>query len=86
MLSSVLNNDRAIKVNIQIIRVFAKMREMLLDHKDVVSQLEQMQNKLAEHDNNILLIFEYLKQLEQERQYDIDLQNRKKIGHKRHDD
>jgi phage regulator Rha-like protein len=60
MLSSVLNNDRAIKVNIQIIRVFAKMREMLLAHKDVVSQLEQMQNKLAEHDNNILLIFEYL--------------------------
>lgn len=86
MLSSVLNNDRAIKVNIQIIRVFAKMCEMLLAHKDVVSQLEQMQNKLAEHDNNILLIFEYLKQLEQERQYDIDLQNRKKIGHKRHDD
>lgn len=86
MLSSVLNNDRAIKVNIQIIRVFAKMREMLLAHKEVVSQLEQMQNKLAEHDNNILLIFEYLKQLEQEKQYDIDLQNRKKIGYKRHDE
>ena len=64
MLSSVLYSDRAIKVNIQIIRIFAKMREMLLAQKDVVSQLEQMQNKLAEHDNNILLIFEYLKQLE----------------------
>ncbi len=86
MLSSVLNNDRAIKVNIQIIRVFAKMCEMLLAHKDVVSQLEQMQNKLAEHDNNILLIFEYLKQFEQEKQYDIDHQNRKKIGYKRNDD
>ena len=47
MLSSVLNNDRALKVNIQIIRIFAKMREMLLAHKDVVSQLEEMQNKLA---------------------------------------
>ncbi len=47
MLSSVLNSDRAIKVNIQIIRIFAKMRKMLLDHKDVVLQLELMQNKLA---------------------------------------
>ncbi len=66
MLSSVLNSDRAIQVNIQIIRIFTKMREILLAHKDVVSKLEQMQYKLAEHDNNILLIFEYIKQLEQE--------------------
>lgn len=86
MLSSVLFSDRAIKVNIQIIRIITKMREMLLAHKDVVSQLEQMQNKLAEHDNNILLIFEYIKQLEQEKQYNIQQQNRKKIGYKQHDD
>ena len=86
MLSSVLYSDRAIKVNIQIIRIFTKMREMLLAHKDVVSQLEHMQNKLAEHDNNILLIFEYIKQLEQEKQYNIEQQDREKIGYKRHDD
>ncbi len=86
MLSSVLNSDRAIQVNIQIIRIFTKMREILLAHKDVVSKLEQMQYKLAEHDNNILLIFEYIKQLEQEKQYNIDQQDRKKIGYKRHDD
>ena len=59
---------------------------MLLDHKDVVLQLERMQNKLAEHDNNILLIFEYIKQLEQEKQYNIEQQDREKIGYKRHDD
>ena len=58
------------------------MRKMLLDHKDVVLQLERMQNKLAEHDNNILLIFEYIKQLEQEKQYNIEQQDRKKIGYK----
>ena len=86
MLSSVLYSDRAIKVNIQIIRIFTKMRKMLLAHKDVVAQLEQMQNKLADHDNNILLIFEYITQLEQEKQYNIDQQDRKKIGYKRHDD
>ncbi len=82
MLSSVLHSDRAIKVNIQIIRIFTKMREMLLAHKDVVSQLEHMQNKLAEHDNNILLIFEYIKQLELEKQYNIEQQDRMKIGYK----
>ena len=82
MLSSVLYSDRAIKVNIQVIRIFTKMREMLLAHKDVVSQLEHIQNKLAEHDNNILLIFEYIKQLEQEKQYNIEQQDRKKIGYK----
>ena len=86
MLSSVLNSDRAIKVNIQIIRIFIKMREMMLAHKDVVAQLEQMQNKLAEHDNNIFLILDFIKQLEKEKQYHIEQQDRKKIGYKRHDD
>ena len=86
MLASVLNSERAITVNIQIIRIFNKMREMLLAHKDILSQLEQIQQKLVEHDNNILLIFEYIKQLEQKKQYKTDQQKRKKIGFKRHDD
>jgi len=86
MLSSVLNSDRAIKVNIQIIRIYTKMREMLLAHKDIFLQIEQMQRKLAEHDTNIILIFEYIKQLEQEKQQLIDQQNRKKIGYKRYND
>jgi phage regulator Rha-like protein len=72
MLSSILNSERAIKVNIQIIRIFTKMREMLLAHKDILLKLEQMQHKLAEHDNNILLIFEYLKQLEQAKQEELE--------------
>jgi phage regulator Rha-like protein len=86
MLASVLNSERAIKVNIQIIRVFNKMREILVAHKDVLLQLEQMQQKLAEHDNNILLIFEYIKQLEQEKQQITDQQNRRKIGYGRSDE
>jgi hypothetical protein len=40
MLSSVLNSDRAIEVNIRIIRIFTKLREMLLTHKDILSKLE----------------------------------------------
>jgi len=86
MLASVLNSRRAITVNIQIIRIFNKIREMLLAHKDIILQLEQMQQKLAEHDNNILLIFEYIKQLEQKEEHKTDQQNRKRIGFERNDD
>ncbi len=63
MLSSVLNSETAIRVNIQIIRVFTKMRELLLTHKDILLQLEKIEKKLTSHDDDIALIFEYLKQL-----------------------
>ena len=86
MLASVLNSERAMTVNIQIIRIFNKMRELLLAHKDILLQLERKQYKLAEHDNNILLIFKYIKQLEQKSQLTTDQRNRKKIGFKRQDD
>src|SRR6476469_3837121 len=62
MLSSVLNSEIAINVNIQIIRVFTKMREMLFTHQDILLQLEKMERKLTVHDEDIQLIFKYLKQ------------------------
>jgi hypothetical protein len=63
MLSSVLKSETAIRVNIQIIRVLTKMRELLLTHKDILLQLEKMERKLTGHDADIVLIFQYLKQL-----------------------
>jgi hypothetical protein len=39
------------------------MRELLLTHKDILLQLEKMEKKLTRHDDDIVLIFEYLKQL-----------------------
>ncbi|MEO6228816.1 MAG: ORF6N domain-containing protein [Ferruginibacter sp.] len=63
MLASVLNSDRAIEVNIQIVRIFTKMKEMLLTQKDILLKLEQLENKVSSHDENIQLIFEALKQL-----------------------
>jgi hypothetical protein len=70
MLSSVLNSETAIEVNIQIIRIFTRMRELLLTHKDILIKLEQMEKKiikqggrLQKHDQDIKLIFECLKQL-----------------------
>ena len=63
MLASVLNSGKAIEVNIQIVRVFTQIREMLLAHKDILLQLEKVEKKLTGHDEDIALIFQYLKQL-----------------------
>ncbi|MEM0940666.1 MAG: ORF6N domain-containing protein [Bacteroidota bacterium] len=63
MLSSVLNSERAIKVNIQIIRIFTKMREMLLTHKDLLTKVNQLESKVSNQDKSIKQIFTYLKQL-----------------------
>jgi hypothetical protein len=81
MLSGVLNSEIAIQVHIQIIRVFAKMREMLLTHKDILLQLEKIEKKLTSHDEDIALIFQYLKQLLNPPQ-----PARQKIGFKRKDE
>ncbi len=63
MLSSILNSEISIEVNIQIIRIFTRMREMLMTNKDILLRLEQLVGKVSSHDENIQLIFEYLKQL-----------------------
>lgn len=63
MLSSVLNSPTAIAVNIQIIRVFTKMRALLRTHKDILLQLEKIEKKLGNHDEQIALVFSYLKKL-----------------------
>jgi hypothetical protein len=63
MLSSVLNSERAIKVNIQIMRIYTKMREMLLTNQEILLKLEQLERKVDDHDQAIRVIFEYLKQL-----------------------
>ena len=63
MLSSVLNSARAIKVNIQIIRLFTRMRAMLLNYKDLFLKLEQLEKKVGAHDEDIQLVFAYLKKL-----------------------
>ncbi len=86
MLSSVLNSDRAIIVNIQIIRVFTKMREILETHKEILQKLDQLQKKEIEQDDKIMLIFEYLKQLEQVKHEKLEQSKRKKIGYKRNED
>jgi ORF6N domain len=82
MLSSVLNSDRAIMVNIQIMRVFTKLRALLYSHAEIIVKLESIERKDIEQDEKILLIFEYLKQLEQVKQEETVLKERKRIGFK----
>jgi len=83
MLSSVLNSMKAIEINIAIMRTFTMLRRMLLVHKDVMKEIDTIKRTISDQSNNIQLIFEYLKQLEQAKQRDIDLQNRERIGYKR---
>ena len=51
MLSSILNSETAIDVNIRIIRVFTRMRDLLLTHKDILLKLEQLEKKLMRQDS-----------------------------------
>jgi len=63
MLSSVLNSDRAIQVNILIMRAFVKLREILLTHKDLTRKIEILESQYADHDYKIKIIFEAIKKL-----------------------
>ena len=63
MLSSILNSDRAIQVNIQIVRIFIKLRELALTHKDILLKLDKIESQLSDHDQRIQMIFKTLRQL-----------------------
>lgn len=57
MLSSVLNSDRAIAVNIKIIRIFTKMRQLLSDNLLLLLEIENIKKKLTNHSKNIEFVF-----------------------------
>ena len=63
MLSSVLNSEQAILVNIHVIRVFTRMREVLLSHRELLQKLEQLEGRLTGHDEEIQAIFDHLTEL-----------------------
>ena len=63
MLSSVLNSDRAIDVNIAIMRVFVRLKEMVFSHKDLAFKLRELENKVEKHGLEIHAIFEAIHEL-----------------------
>ena len=81
MLSSVLNSKTAIQVNINIIRVFTKMRMMLETHQEILKKIDELERKGIEQDDKIMLVFEYIKQFEKTKQQELEQKNRKPIGY-----
>ena len=75
MLSSVLNSDRAIEVNIAIMRAFVQLRKLSSSRKQLVQKLREIETRLEDHDEKIEVIFEAIKQL-----IETDTRPRKKIG------
>lgn len=83
MLSSVLNSDVAIEVNIRIIRVFTKLREYALTHKEILLQLAKLEKEVKGNSRDIENIFVVLKELLEKQQKPSSPRN--KIGFKQYD-
>lgn len=80
MLSSVLNSQTAIKVNIQIIRVFTKLRQLFTANLSLKLEIEEIKKKLSHQNKNIELVFSYLDELLEKKENQIP---RTKIGYKK---
>lgn len=63
MLSSILNSEQAIKINITIMRAFVKLRELLSGNKELAHKFEQLERKIEKHDDEIKAIFNAIRQL-----------------------
>ena len=63
MLSSVLNSDRAIEVNIAIMRAFVQLRKMITSNEGLARKLRELEKRLEKHDEDICLIFEAIREL-----------------------
>ena len=79
MLSTVLKSDRAIDVNIQIMRIFTKVRQMLTDNTELRLDIEKIKKKLDNQDKNMEIVFRYLDELIEKKE---NIRPRTKIGYK----
>lgn len=82
MLSSILNSKTAIEVNIRIIRVFTKMREFALKHKEILLQLAKLEKEVKGNGKDIENILTVLKELIEKNSKPLP---RNKIGFKQYD-
>lgn len=81
-LSNVLMSGRATQLSIKIIEIFVRMREILSSQNELFQKVEQLEKKNLEQDEKLMLIFEYLKQLEKARREKPVQKNRPMIGYK----
>jgi hypothetical protein len=63
MLSSVLNSERAVKVNIAIMRAFVKLRQTLETNRELARKFEELERRVGKHDEEIAAIFDAIRQL-----------------------
>jgi len=82
MLSGILNSDRAINMNIAIMRAFVEVRKTLLMQTDVKEQLRQIKERLGEHDTQLNQIYEALENLLDEKAIQRKWEDRERIGFK----
>jgi hypothetical protein len=79
MLSSVLNSQRAIEVNIRVVRIFIRLREMMSTNKEILHKLEQLEHRMDKTDKKVKTIFEVLRKLI----ISEEQASRKTVGYKR---
>lgn len=82
MLSSVLNSKQAIQVNIQVMRIFTRIRRMFMDNTELRLEIEKIKTKLDNQDKNMEVVFRYLDELMERK---TEPQPRKRIGYKSDD-
>lgn len=82
MLSGVLNSEKAIKMNIAIMRAFVDVRRIALSHSDIKRQLQEIKKRLGSHDENIAQLYEALENLLDEKAAQQKWEDRKRIGFK----
>lgn len=80
MLACILNSDKAIQVNLQIIRIFTRIRKMLTDNTEIRLEIEKIKKKLDNQDKNLEIVFRYLDELIENK--DLRSNERKAIGFK----
>lgn len=82
MLSSVLNSKQAIQVNIQVMRIFTRIRQMFIDNTELRLEIEKIKTKLDNQDKNMEVVFRYLDELSEKK---AEPKPRKRIGYKSDD-
>jgi hypothetical protein len=82
MISSVLNSSRAIQVNIQVIRIFTRIRQLVMDNAELRLEIEEIKNRLNNQDKNMEIVFQYLDELSSRIPQTPEPSRRNRIGYK----
>jgi hypothetical protein len=86
MLASILNSDRAIKMNIAIVRAFISLKQVVLRHKDLAERLDELRKELheriGEHDTQLAAIYDAIENLLDEKTEKKNWEERERIGYR----